>query len=216
MSSAETLHDARHGHGSGQDEQPERARSCSRHAISEAIPTVGTTTFRPPYTPGGPSVPSPSPRSAPPRRAHPSRRTALHHWHERNSAVFVDAGEWRRPCYYLQLGENAWAAVKREMQRRSLERRPGRCRDAGKDRRPRPGCGPLLDRMYGNSRTKLAIGQGRYGLMLREDGMVFDDGVVMRIADNRFHVTTSTAIQRPCCATWNSCCRRNGRNCACS
>ncbi len=159
-------------------------------ATAQPIPAVGTTTFRPPYTPVTVGAVAAFNTG---EAGHPSRRTALHAWHEANGAIFVDAGEWRRPSYYPRSGEDAWATVKREI--RAVRSGVGLVDVAtlgkidvqGKD------AAEFLERLYINSWRTLAVGRGRYGVMLREDGMVFDDGVVMRLAANRFHVTCSTA-----------------------
>ncbi len=153
------------------------------------IPAAGTTTFRPPYTPvtvGAVAAFSTG------EAGRPIRHTALQDWHARNGAVFIDAGEWRRPSYYPRAGEDVWVAVKREMSAvrsgvglvdvATLGKFDVQGRDAA----------ALLERLYINAWRRLAPGRGRYGVMLREDGMVFDDGVVMRLAEDRFHVTCST------------------------
>jgi len=158
-------------------------------ARGAAIPVVGTTTFRPPYTPvtygalAGRDVGA---------LADPIRRTALHHWHEIAGAKFEDVGQWRRPWYYPRAGETMHDAVRREC---LAVRTAVGILDAstlGKIDLQGPEAVTLLNRVYTNSWDKLAIGRCRYGLMLGEDGMVFDDGVTTRLGERHFFMTTTT------------------------
>jgi sarcosine oxidase, subunit alpha len=150
---------------------------------------TGVTTFRPPYTPVtiGTLVA---------RRlgelAHPIRRTALHDWHEANGAVMMNAGLWKRPQYYAMLGASPQSAVDREV---TTVRGGVGLVDVstlGKIELCGPDAVTLLDRLYVNGWRSLAVGRGRYGVMLRDDGMVFDDGVTMRLGPERFLMTTTT------------------------
>lgn len=158
-------------------------------ARAAAIPAVGTTTFRPPYTPvtygalAGRDVGV---------LADPVRRTALHHWHETAGAKFEDVGQWRRPWYYPRAGEILHDAVQREC---LAVRTAVGILDAstlGKIDLQGPDAVTLLNRVYTNAWDKLAIGRCRYGLMLGEDGMVFDDGVTTRLGERHFLMTTTT------------------------
>src|SRR3546814_571517 len=148
--------------------------------IGRPLPEVGVTTFRPPYTPvtfgafAGRDVDA---------LLDPVRRTPMHGWHERNGALFEDVGQWRRAWYYPQHGEDLHAAVNREVKavRDSLG-----ILDAttlGKIDIQGPDAAELLNRVYTNAWLKLGIGRCRYGLMLKEDGMVMDDGVTTRLGE---------------------------------
>ncbi|MEQ9491881.1 MAG: sarcosine oxidase subunit alpha family protein [Alphaproteobacteria bacterium] len=153
------------------------------------IPEVGTTTFRPPYTPF-------TFGAAAGQNTHdlfdPQRGTAMHEWHVANGAVFEDVGDWKRPWYFPKAGEDIDAAVRREckqaretvgiMDASTL----GKIDIQGKD------AVRLLNMLYTNAWDKLGIGRCRYGLMCNEHGMVFDDGVTTRLGENHFHMTTTT------------------------
>jgi heterotetrameric sarcosine oxidase alpha subunit len=162
----------------------------------EALPVaaVGTTTFRPPYVPvalgalvgreiGG--------------EFRPLRRTPMHAWHVAAGAAFVDAGLWRRPRYYPKPGEDLLAATLREA--RAVREGVGLVdvSPLGKIDVQGPDAAEFLDRLYCNPIRRLAVGKARYGLMLREDGMVLDDGTVSRLGDEAFYVTTTTANAGP-------------------
>jgi sarcosine oxidase subunit alpha len=122
----------------------------------------------------------------------PVRTTTIHAWHLEHGAVFENVGQWKRPWYFPREGESMDDAVLREC---AAVRTSAGVLDAstlGKIEVVGPDAAAYLDRMYTNRMSTLAIGSIRYGLMLGLDGMVFDDGVVMRIAENRFFVTTTT------------------------
>jgi sarcosine oxidase subunit alpha len=150
---------------------------------------LGLTGFRPPATPV--SFAALAGRDVG-HLADPARTTAIHAWHVAAGAVFEDVGQWKRPRYYPRDGEDMAAAVHREctaartgvamMDVSTL----GRIEVVGAD------APEFLNRMYTNAFAKLAVGSARYGVMCTADGMVFDDGVVVRLADDRFHLTTTT------------------------
>jgi sarcosine oxidase, subunit alpha len=122
----------------------------------------------------------------------PVRVTRIHPWHLANGAVFEDVGQWKRPRFFPRAGEDIDAAVAREC--RTVRGAVG-VLDAstlGKIEVVGPDAAAFLDRMYTNRMSTLAVGSIRYGLMLGLDGMVLDDGVVMRLADDRFFLTTTT------------------------
>jgi heterotetrameric sarcosine oxidase alpha subunit len=156
----------------------------------EAIPAVGVTTFRPPYTPvtignfAGTDTG---------RHFEPIRRTPMHDWHQMAGAVFMGAGLWLRPSCYPRPGESERDAIRRE----TLAARNGvglvDVSTLGKIEIAGPDAAPFLDRVYSNTYSTLPIGRARYGLMLREDGIVFDDGTTSRLAEDRFVMTTTTA-----------------------
>jgi len=150
---------------------------------------VGTTTFRPPYTPvtfgalAGRNVGD---------LAAPIRRTAIHQWHGRVNCKWEDVGDWKRPWYYPKPGETMQDAVSREC---LAVRNAVGILDAstlGKIDIQGPDAREFLNRIYTNAWSKLAPGRCRYGLMLKEDGMVFDDGVTTCLSDNHFLMTTTT------------------------
>jgi sarcosine oxidase, subunit alpha len=163
-------------------------------AVGRPLPEVGVTTFRPPYTPvtfgvfAGRDVED---------LLDPLRRTPMHEWHERNGAAFEDVGQWRRAWYYPKAGEDLHAAVNREVKavRESLG-----ILDAstlGKIDIQGPDAAEFLNRVYTNAWLKLAVGRCRYGLMLKEDGMVMDDGVTTRLGEQHFLMTTTTGNAAP-------------------
>jgi sarcosine oxidase subunit alpha len=122
----------------------------------------------------------------------PVRTTPIHPWHDTHGAVYENVGQWRRPRYFPQGGEDMAAAVAREC--RAVRTGVG-VLDAstlGKIDVCGPDAGVFLDRIYTNRMSNLAVGSIRYGLMLGLDGMVFDDGVAMRLEEDRFLVTTTT------------------------
>jgi sarcosine oxidase, subunit alpha len=149
----------------------------------------GPTSARPP------AVPVPYATIAGPDRGNlldPSRRTRIHPWHEEHGAVFEDVGQWKRPRYFPRDGEDMNAAVAREC---LAVRSAAGVLDAstlGKIEVVGPDTAAFLDRMYTNRMSTLAVGSIRYGFMLGLDGMVADDGVAMRLAEDRFLVTTTT------------------------
>ncbi|MBT4890749.1 MAG: FAD-dependent oxidoreductase, partial [Rhodospirillales bacterium] len=158
--------------------------------LGKPIPEVGHTTFRPPYT--GQTMGA----IAGTEKGHhfsPHRRTALQSWHEDATSNFNSAGMWSRPAYYQKESEGMWDAIYRETKHvRSdvgmFEVSPlGKIDVQGKD------AAEFLNRCYINGFGKLPVGKCRYGVMLREDGMVFDDGVTSRISENHFMMTTTTA-----------------------
>jgi sarcosine oxidase subunit alpha len=154
------------------------------------IPSVGTTTFRPPYTPvtlgtfAGRKIGA---------NFHPLRVTPLDQAHECAGACFVNTGAWRRPSCYPRASEREIDAITREA---GVVRAAvgvvdvstlGRIEVCG------PDAGVFLSRAYINRMDHMPVGCCRYGVMLREDGMVFDDGTVTRMGEDRFHITTTTA-----------------------
>lgn len=120
------------------------------------------------------------------------RKTPMHDRHVALGAVFEDVGDWKRARYYPRPGEGMRAAVAREC--RAVRRAAGvlDVSTLGKIEVSGPDAGQFLDRVYTNRMGNLAVGACRYGLMLKDDGMVFDDGVVARIDERRFHLTTTS------------------------
>ena len=157
------------------------------HKLSPA--DVGTLSFRPPY------VPVPFAALAGRERGQlsdPIRITPLHQWHVEAGAVFEDVGQWKRPWYFPNQGETMDEAVKREC----IAARQGvAIMDAstlGKIDIQGPDAATFLDRIYTNVFSSLPVGQCRYGLMCKAEGIVFDDGVTTRLSENHFLMTTTT------------------------
>lgn len=122
----------------------------------------------------------------------PERRLPLHDWHKEHGAVFVRIGLWMRPLVYAHSGDTSWGPVLEEA--RSVRRSVG-ITDAsslGKIDVQGSDAAFFLDRIYANTFSSLAVGKARYGLMLREDGIVLDDGTTSRLGNNHFFVTTTT------------------------
>jgi len=157
---------------------------------NKIVPEVGHTTFRPPYTPV--TIGAIVGREVG-KHYRPTRKSPMHEWHEKNNAVFVDAGLWLRPRYYKQGSETLLEAAKREAT--NVRNNVGICdvTSLGKIDIKGPDCPEFLNRIYTNAWMKLPVGKARYGVMLREDGIVFDDGTTTRISENHFHMTTTTA-----------------------
>ncbi len=163
-------------------------------ATGRAVPDVGVTTFRPPFTPVTFGVFAGRDVDA---LLDPVRRTPMHGWHQQAGARFEDVGQWRRAWYYPKDGEDMHAAVKREVRevRRSLgimdASTLGKIDIQGSD------ASELLNRIYTNAWKKLEVGKCRYGLMLGEDGMVMDDGVTARLGEHHYLMTTTSGNAAP-------------------
>lgn len=153
------------------------------------LATVGTTANRAPYTP------VPFVALAGRRRGElfdAARVTNIHPWHVEHGALFEDVGQWKRPRYYPRGAEDMDAAVLREC---AAVRDSVGFQDAstlGKIEIRGADAPELLNRVYTNGFAKLKVGAGRYGLMCTPDGMLFDDGVTMRLAEDRYFMTTTT------------------------
>ncbi|MDP1578256.1 MAG: sarcosine oxidase subunit alpha, partial [Cypionkella sp.] len=161
----------------------------------KTIPQTGTTIYRPPYTPvamgalGGRA------------RGHdfkPTRQTPSHKWATEQGAIFVEVGYWLRTQWLPRAGETTW---RQSVDREVLQTRKsaGICdvTTLGKIDIQGTDAGLFLDRVYANTFGTLAVGKVRYGLMLREDGMVMDDGTTARMGQNEYVMTTTTANAVP-------------------
>ncbi len=159
-------------------------------ARGEPISDVGTTRFRPPYSPVAIGAFAGHERG---REFQPVRQTAMHSCGEKLGAVFVEAGLWLRPQYYPKPGEGVMEAIYRES--KQVRETAGICdvSTLGKIEIFGPDSGEFLNRLYINGWKMLAPGKARYGLMLREDGYVFDDGTTSRLDDDHYFMTTTTA-----------------------
>ncbi|TJV59995.1 MAG: sarcosine oxidase subunit alpha family protein, partial [Mesorhizobium sp.] len=154
------------------------------------IPETGATTFRPPYTPV--AIGALAGRAIG-HHFKPISRTPMHDWHMANGAEMLEVGLWMRPYFYRQSGLDVNEAYVAEMQ--SVRQAAGLMdiSTLGKIDVQGPDAAIFLDRIYANGFAKLPVGRARYGVMLRDDGIVFDDGTTTRLAENRFLMTTSTA-----------------------
>ncbi len=150
---------------------------------------LGTTTFRPPYSPitfgalVGRNVG---------QFFDITRKTPMHDWHEKNNAKFEDVGQWKRAWYYPSNNESMYDAVQRESKAARTKAGILDASTLGKIDIQGSDASEFLNRVYTNAWSKLAIGKCRYGLMLNEDGMVYDDGVTTRLGENHYIMTTTT------------------------
>ncbi len=160
-------------------------------ATGRGIPQTGTTTFRPPFVPV--SIAAMGAGGQGPGFA-PERFTTSHRASLARNAPMIAAGQWWRPSYFPLQGETHW--------RQSCDREVGYVRNAvgvcdvstlGKIELTGPDVPKLLDFVYTNTFSTLPVGRTRYGLMLREDGHVLDDGTTARLEDDRWVMTTTTA-----------------------
>jgi sarcosine oxidase subunit alpha len=161
----------------------------------DPVPEVGTTTFRPPYVPVALGV----------FAGHtvgndfmPIRRTAIHDWNVKNNAVFIEAGLWLRARYYPQkVGDTLDDCYIRETNNTRGNVALVDVTTLGKIDIQGPDAPEFLNRLYINNWLKLPVGRARYGAMLREDGMAFDDGTTSHLSENHFFMTTTTANAAP-------------------
>ncbi|WP_105400143.1 sarcosine oxidase subunit alpha [Neorhizobium sp. T7_12] len=157
--------------------------------LDRPIPQVGLTTFRAPYTPVTYGTLVGHSRG---ELFDPARKTPMHALETAEGAEFEDVGNWKRAWYYPKRGEDMLAAVNREC--RTVREVAGVFNGStlGKIEVVGPDAAQFLDLLYTNAWGSLKPGKSRYGIMTREDGFVYDDGVVGRLAEDRFHVTTTT------------------------
>ena len=164
------------------------AQMADRRGVE--IPEVGTTTFRPPYTPVT--------IGALAGRGHgshlqPVRRTAMHDWHVSNGGQMMEAGLWKRPLWYSRHGADLASAYKAEMDHVREQVGVADVSTLGKIDVQGPDAAEFLNRVYVNGYAKLEVGKARYGFMLREDGIVLDDGTTSRVGEFEYFMTTTTA-----------------------
>jgi len=157
---------------------------------NKAIPDVGTTIFRPPYIPVSLDAFVGSSQA---KQFKPLRLTPSHDWAKENGAIFTEAGLWLRAQWYIQKNENNWRmSVDREVN--AVRNSVGFCDVSTLGKIDIQGKDALsfINKIYCNGFSKLPIGKTRYGLMLREDGLVMDDGTTARLDENHFIMTTTT------------------------
>ncbi len=157
--------------------------------LDKAIAEVGLTTFRMPYTPVSFGSLAGFARG---ELFDPVRTTPIHDWAARHGAVFEDVSLWKRARYFPSPGEDMHGAVAREC--RAVRTACGifDASTLGKIEVVGPDAVTFMNRLYANAWNSLAVGRCRYGVLLREDGFLLDDGVVARTAEHRLHVTTTT------------------------
>ena len=162
------------------------------NALDSQISKVGTTTFRPPYTPVSMGSIAGSARDS---VFQPVRMSPIHSWHVEHEAVFEPVGFWRRPYCFAKKGETTEQAVNREILQTRSSVGMLDASTLGKLIVSGPDAGKFLDLIYTNMMSNLTIGKCRYGLMCSENGFLIDDGVVARIDENTFlcHTTTGGA-----------------------
>ncbi len=161
-------------------------------ALNETIPRVGTTTFRPPYTPISMGAIAGEARAG---IFQPLRRTPLHQWHEDHGAYMEPVGQWRRPYCYPRAGESHAEAVTREIDATRTSLGLLDASTLGKIIVKGPDAPKFMDMLYTNMMSTLAPGKCRYGLMCSENGFLMDDGVVVRLDEETFlcHTTSGGA-----------------------
>ena len=155
----------------------------------EKLAEMGTSRLRPPFVPVGFAALAGRARGD---LYDPVRVTPAQDWHTAHGALFEDVGQWKRPWYYPQPGEDIHAAVARETvaARTAVGMMDGST--LGKIDVQGPDAPEFLDRVYTNLMSTLKVGSVRYGVMCGVDGMVIDDGTVLRLADQRYLVYTTT------------------------
>ena len=158
-------------------------------ALAKPVTDIGLTSFRPPYTPQTFGALAGHAKGA---LFQPTRQTNIDGWAEENSAVFELVAQWRRARYFPISGEDMHAAVNRECV--AVRNNVGifDASTLGKIEVVGPDAAEFLNRMYTNPWKALEPGRCRYGLLLKEDGFITDDGVSARVAPDRFHLTTTT------------------------
>ncbi|MGD0186855.1 MAG: sarcosine oxidase subunit alpha family protein [Roseiarcus sp.] len=166
------------------------ALAIAAEALGKPIAEVGLTTFRPPYTPVTFGAFAGLARRD---MFDPIRQTPLHAWSTRKGAEFEDAGLWKRASYFARSGESLDDTVRRECLGTRASAGIMDASTLGKIEVVGPDAAEFLNRLYINSFGKLGVGRCRYGLMLTEAGYIYDDGVVMRLAADRFHITTTSS-----------------------
>lgn len=162
------------------------------NAMDQEIPAVGTTTFRPPYTPISLGAITGDATGA---LFQPLRRTPMHAWHENHGAEWEPVGMWRRVYAYVQAGETTEQAVMRETKNARENIGLLDASTLGKILVKGPDAGKFLDLLYTNMMSSLKPGKCRYGLMCNDNGFLMDDGVVARLDEETFlcHTTTGGA-----------------------
>ncbi|OYY70109.1 MAG: sarcosine oxidase subunit alpha [Sphingomonadales bacterium 17-56-6] len=158
-------------------------------ALDKPVPDIGLTSFRPPYTPQTFGALAGHAKGA---LFQPTRTTNIDSWADAHGAVFELVAQWRRARYFPKSGEDMHAAVNRECVAVRSSVGIFDASTLGKIEVVGPDAAEFLNRMYTNPWKALEPGRCRYGLLLKEDGFITDDGVSARLAPDRFHLTTTT------------------------
>jgi sarcosine oxidase subunit alpha len=158
-------------------------------ALAKPVPDIGLTSFRPPYTPQTFGAIAGHAKGD---LFQPLRKSPIDGWAEENGAVFELVAQWRRARYFPKAGEDMHAAVNRECVAVRGSLGIFDASTLGKIEVVGPDAAEFLNRMYTNPWKALEPGRCRYGLLLKEDGFITDDGVSARLAPDRFHLTTTT------------------------
>jgi len=158
--------------------------------LSKSIVDTGTTRFRPPYTPVSIGAWAGNETG---KHLTPTRRSPLHQWHQDQGSNFTISGAWLRATDYRNQGESKRDAAIREAAHVRQHAGIVDVSTLGKIRVDGPDALTFLNRVYVNNFSSLKINRARYGIMLRDDGLVFDDGVVIRLGQLSYLVTTTTA-----------------------
>ena len=165
------------------------ALAIAAQQLGVPIPEVGLTTFRAPFTPATFAGFAAYGRGS---LFDPVRHTPMHDDAVAAGAVFEDVGQWKRARFFPRAGEDMAAAVARECFAVRTDAGLFDASTLGKIAVAGPDAAAFLDFLYTNPMAKLGVGRCRYGVMLREDGFIMDDGIVARLAPDMFHVTTTT------------------------
>lgn len=163
-------------------------------ATGRSIPETGTTGFRPPYTPVSIGALAGTERG---RHWRPTRHSPMRRSHDALGVAWIDSGFWKRTWYYPQSGESLGDAAQREAAAVRSSVGMVDVSTLGKIMVQGPDGAEFLNRVYSNPFLKLAVGKARYGLMLRDDGVVFDDGTTWRLSETDWFMTTTTANAGP-------------------
>ena len=158
-------------------------------ALNKPIADIGLTSFRPPYTPQSFGALAGHAKGA---LFQPTRTTNIDSWAQAHGAAFELVAQWRRARYFPKSGEDMHAAVNRECVAVRSSLGIFDASTLGKIEVVGPDAAEFLNRMYTNPWKALEPGRCRYGLLLKEDGFITDDGVSARLAPDRFHLTTTT------------------------
>jgi len=151
---------------------------------------IGHTTFRPPFAPLSMGAIAGEARG---KLVAPTRRTPFHACCVKAGVVFLETGDWLYPRYYPKPNESMMAAIEREVNNTRQNVGMVDMSSLGKIDVQGPDALTFLERIYCNNLASLKIGRVRYSLMLREDGLLFDDGTVTRLGENHYLITTTTA-----------------------
>ncbi len=165
------------------------ALQLASSSLDRPVEAIGLTTFRPPYTPQSFGAFAGHAKDA---LFQPTRKTGIDGWAESHGAVFEPVAQWRRARYFPLPGEDMHAAVNRECMAVRSAVGIFDASTLGKIEVVGPDAAEFLNRMYTNPWKALEPGRCRYGLLLKEDGFITDDGVSARLAQDRFHLTTTT------------------------